>query len=75
MSIEPGYSGQEFMPEALPRIARLRGAGRLPRPGRRRHQRAHGAAGADAGANLLVAGTAVFRDVPGAYQRLVELTS
>ena len=24
MSIEPGYSGQEFMPEALPRIARLR---------------------------------------------------
>ena len=25
MSIEPGYSGQPFMPEALPRIERLRG--------------------------------------------------
>ncbi len=24
MSIHPGYSGQEFMPEALERIARLR---------------------------------------------------
>src|SRR5204862_7780870 len=24
MSIEPGYSGQEFMPEALPRIEQLR---------------------------------------------------
>ena len=24
MSIEPGYSGQEFMPEAVDRIARLR---------------------------------------------------
>jgi pentose-5-phosphate-3-epimerase len=29
----------------------------------------------DAGANLLVAGSAVFRDVPGAYRRLVELTA
>ena len=26
MSIEPGYSGQEFMPEAFDRIARLRDA-------------------------------------------------
>ncbi len=38
MSIEPGYSGQPFMPEALPRIERLRGL--LPAeqadPGRRR---------------------------------------
>ena len=26
MSIHPGYSGQEFMPEAVDRIARLRAA-------------------------------------------------
>jgi ribulose-phosphate 3-epimerase len=75
MSIEPGYSGQEFMPEALPRIGRLRelvdchvqvDGGINERTARQAR---------DAGANLLVAGTAVFRDVPGAYQRLVELVS
>ena len=40
MSIHPGYSGQEFMPEALERIARTaRGAARVgARPGRRRHR-------------------------------------
>ena len=41
MSINPGYSGQRFMPEALPRIRELRGL--LPpdvyRPGRRRRRR------------------------------------
>ena len=47
MSIEPGYSGQEFMPEALPRIEELRfaAAGRRLHPGGRRHlarQRARG---------------------------------
>ena len=75
MSIEPGYSGQEFMPDALPRIARLRelvdchvqvdgGINTQTAPQAR-----------EAGANLLVAGTAVFRDVPDAYRRLVELVS
>jgi ribulose-phosphate 3-epimerase len=76
MSIEPGYSGQEFMPEALPRIRELRG---LLRPGI--HVQVDGGIGNDtvrpahdAGADLLVAGTAIFgrEDLPRAYRRLVQ---
>jgi ribulose-phosphate 3-epimerase len=76
MSIEPGYSGQEFMPEALPRLAELR---RLLRPGI--HVQVDGGIGNDtvrpahdAGADLLVAGTAIFarEDLPRAYRRLVQ---
>ena len=74
MSIEPGYSGQAFMPEALPRLERLRGL--LPESV---HVQVDGGIGADtvaaareAGANLLVAGTAVFgaADVGAAYRKL-----
>ena len=77
MSIHPGYSGQEFMPNALDRIARLRAA--LPRDlpiqvdggiGPDTIRAAH-----DAGASLLVAGSAIFEreDLPRAYRRLVQL--
>jgi ribulose-phosphate 3-epimerase len=76
MSINPGYSGQAFMPDAVGRIARLRAA--LPdsvyiqvdgginndpiRPAY------------DAGARLLVAGSSIFarEDLQGAYRGLVE---
>lgn len=76
MSIEPGYSGQEFQPEALERIARLRDS----LPAEVRVQVDGGVnvetiAGARAaGADLLVAGSAVFwRDDPAAaYRDLVE---
>ena len=75
MSIEPGYSGQAFMPEAVDRIRRLRELVSC-------HVQVDGGIDAqtaprarEAGANLLVAGTAVFRDVPAAYTRLVELTA
>jgi ribulose-phosphate 3-epimerase len=75
MSIEPGYSGQAFRPEALPRIARLRELVDC-------HVQADGGIdertapqAREAGANLLVAGTAVFNDVPTGYTRLVELTT
>src|SRR5918994_4560005 len=76
MSIEPGYSGQEFMPEALPRIVELR---RLLRP--ELHVQVDGGIGPetvraahDAGADLFVAGTAIFgrEDLPRAYRRLVQ---
>ena len=76
MSINPGYSGQEFMLEALGRIAELRR--RLPRE---IHVQVDGGIGPDnvravhdAGADLLVAGTAVFgqEDLTGAYLRLVR---
>jgi ribulose-phosphate 3-epimerase len=76
MSIHPGYSGQEFMPEALERIARLRAllpAGtRVQVDGGINGETARAARGA--GADLLVAGSAVFwNDDPAvAYADLVE---
>jgi ribulose-phosphate 3-epimerase len=77
MSIEPGYSGQAFMPEALGRIERLRAV--LPDG---KHVQVDGGVGAGniprlraAGADLLVAGTSVFgaEDVARAYRELVAL--
>ena len=76
MSIEPGYSGQEFMPEALDRIRVLRSV--LPREV---HVQVDGGIGPenikavrDAGASLFVAGTSIFgrEDLPRAYRRLLE---
>jgi ribulose-phosphate 3-epimerase len=72
MSIHPGYSGQEFMPGALDRIARLRAL--LPADVRVQvdggiHRDTIGAA-RDAGADLLVAGSAIFwNDDPAAAFR------
>jgi ribulose-phosphate 3-epimerase len=76
MSIQPGYSGQAFMPEAVGRITRLRAlldnstyiqvdGGVGPENVRELH---------DAGASLLVAGTSIFgrEDLPRAYRRLVQ---
>ena len=76
MSIHPGFSGQEFMPEALDRIRALRGL--LPEP---MPIQVDGGIGPgtirdayEAGASLFVAGTAIFgrEDLPRAYRRLVE---
>jgi ribulose-phosphate 3-epimerase len=78
MSINPGYSGQAFMPEAFGRIERLRDA--LPGS---MHIQVDGGVGAEnvgrlreAGADLLVAGTSVFGadDIARAYRELVALT-
>lgn len=75
MSINPGYSGQAFMPESLDRIVRLREL--LPSTpiqvdggiGPDNIRAVH-----DAGASLLVTGTAIFghEDLPRAYRRLVQ---
>jgi ribulose-phosphate 3-epimerase len=79
MSIEPGYSGQKFMPEALPRIRELRDA--LPPE---IHVQVDGGVGPDnvravheAGANLLVAGSAIFarEDLAWAYRQLLQALS
>ena len=76
MSIEPGYSGQAFMPEAIGRIERLRNL----LPAEKRIQ-VDGGVGPDniprlrrAGADLLVAGTSVFGadDIAEAYRRLAD---
>ncbi len=74
MSIVPGYSGQPFMVEALPRIERLRSlvdsfvqvdGGITQENVREVH---------DAGADLLVVGSGIFarEDLPRSYRRLVQ---
>jgi ribulose-phosphate 3-epimerase len=77
MSIHPGYSGQAFMPEAIPRVERLRSL--LPEG---KHVQVDGGVGLDnvgqlreAGADLFVAGTSVFGgdDIAASYRALVEL--
>ncbi len=76
MSIHPGYSGQEFMPEAVDRVARLRAL--LPPE---THIQVDGGIDNDnvrsvydAGATLLVAGNSIFarEDLPRSYRRLVQ---
>jgi ribulose-phosphate 3-epimerase len=77
MSIHPGYSGQEFMPDALPRVKRLREL--LPDSV---VIQVDGGIGNDnirdvydAGARLMVAGSSIFarEDLPRSYRRLVQL--
>jgi ribulose-phosphate 3-epimerase len=77
MSIWPGYSGQPYMPESLPRIARLAELVSCP-------IQVDGGVGEDnaralreAGASLFVAGSAVFSgpDPSGAYRRLADLVA
>jgi ribulose-phosphate 3-epimerase len=76
MSVHPGYSGNEFVPESLERVAKLRSLV----PGST-HVQVDGGVGPDnivqlrdAGAELFVAGTAIFgrEDLPRAYRRLVQ---
>jgi ribulose-phosphate 3-epimerase len=76
MSINPGYSGQQFMPEAFGRVRALRKL--LPDDV---YVQVDGGVGPDnvrelylSGANLLVAGTSIFarEDLPRAYRRLVQ---
>ena len=76
MSVHPGYSGQDFIPESIDRVRVLREL--LPQsvqvqvdggvgPGNIRELR-------EAGATLFVAATAIFgrEDLPRAYRRLVQ---
>ena len=76
MSIHPGYSGQEFLPDSLWRIARLRKE--LPSS---LFVQVDGGITAEniadvrkVGADLIVAGSAIFgmEDLPRAYKRLVK---
>ena len=77
MSINPGYSGQAFMPAAFGRVERLRSV--LPEG---KHIQVDGGVGPDniprlreAGADLLVAGTSIFAapDIAAAYRELAAL--
>ncbi len=76
MSIQPGYSGQEFMDGSLERIARTRAA--LPDTiqvqvdGGIDNENVRPVY--DAGATLIVAGSSIFQreDLPRSYRRLVQ---
>jgi ribulose-phosphate 3-epimerase len=77
MSIWPGYSGQAFMPEALGRVARLSELVSCPIQvdggvGERKARDLR-----EAGARLLVAGSAIFADPDpaAAYRRIVAAAS
>jgi ribulose-phosphate 3-epimerase len=76
MAIHPGYSGQQFIPETIGRVQRLRASLADGTP-----IQVDGGVGPDnireiydAGATLFVAGTAIFgrEDLPRAYRRLVQ---
>jgi ribulose-phosphate 3-epimerase len=76
MSIHPGYSGQDFMPESLDRLRELRWLAPenvfVQVDGGIDQENARDAH--EAGADLLVAGSAIFdrEDLPRAYRRLVQ---
>src|SRR5262245_41703134 len=76
MSIHPGYSGQEFMPESLERIRGLR-----EQLAKKIFVQVDGGIGEEniadvrrAGASMAVAGTSIFgrEDYPRAYRQLVK---
>jgi len=83
MSVNPGFGGQSFIPETLPRIANMRKI--LDDRGLSAELEVDGGINADnapdivkAGANVLVAGNSVFRAEEGisrALQRLREATA
>ncbi|MBP5182547.1 MAG: ribulose-phosphate 3-epimerase [Lentisphaeria bacterium] len=78
MSVEPGFGGQSFMSEVVPKIAQIRKMADRVNPAL--HVEVDG--GIDgktvnqvvpAGANMLVAGTAVFRAPDGAQAAIARL--
>jgi ribulose-phosphate 3-epimerase len=76
MSIEPGYSGQAFMPDALGRIAEVSSLVDVPIQVDGGIGEENAAAVRAAGATLLVAGSAVFGDPDpaAAYRRLAAVS-
>jgi ribulose-phosphate 3-epimerase len=76
MSIHPGYSGQAFMPEAFARIAELRRLVDVPIQVDGGVGEENAGAIREAGARLLVAGSAVFgADPAAAYGRICAAAS
>lgn len=80
MTVEPGFGGQSFMPEMLMKIRTIReGIKKLPK---NIHLEVDGGIDgknvfkvAEAGANMLVAGTSVFRAPDGAEAAIRQLKS
>jgi ribulose-phosphate 3-epimerase len=77
MSIHPGYSGQAFMPAALDRIAELHGLVDVPVQVDGGVGEVNAGAIREAGASLLVCGSAIFADPDPAraYERILDASS
>ncbi|OPZ31540.1 MAG: Ribulose-phosphate 3-epimerase [Lentisphaerae bacterium ADurb.BinA184] len=78
MTVEPGFGGQAFMAEMLPKIRAIRAM--IDAGGRAVHLEVDGGINATtardgiaAGANVLVAGTSVFRSADGARKAIRQL--
>lgn len=79
MTVNPGFGGQSFLPESLPKIRSLRKL--LEEAGRPVDIQVDGgineetlSAVLEAGANIIVAGSAVFgEDIPGRVERLTGM--
>ena len=78
MSVEPGFGGQSFMAEVVPKVAELRAMANQVNP--RIHIEIDGGIGGETapvvvakGANMLVAGTSVFRAPDGAEAAIQRL--
>jgi len=80
MTVEPGFGGQSFMADMMPKVKELRQ--RIDASGRKIHLELDGGITAGtvgqalaAGANMLVAGTSVFRAPEGAAAAIAKLKS
>ena len=78
MTVNPGFGGQAYIATMEPKVAgaappRARGRPRRRRRGRRRHRPVTIQGAAAAGANVLVAGSALYRDAEGLAHAVTEL--
>jgi len=78
MTVEPGFGGQSFMQNMMPKVAAIRQ--QINRCGRPVHLEVDGGLdattvveAASAGANMIVAGTSVFRNPAGMQRAIAEL--
>ncbi|QSH40305.1 ribulose-phosphate 3-epimerase [Lentisphaerota bacterium ZTH] len=80
MTVEPGFGGQSFMQDMMPKVKAIRDE--IKRRGLKVHIEVDGGIASDtvetaakAGANMMVAGTSVFRNPAGALKAISELHS
>jgi ribulose-phosphate 3-epimerase len=79
MSVEPGFGGQQFLPDVLPKVTRIRSA--LPKPARLAIDGGIGRSTihrcAEAGADVFVAGSAIFDETnyAAAIKELADLAA
>ncbi|MCP3968557.1 MAG: ribulose-phosphate 3-epimerase [Lentisphaerae bacterium] len=78
MTVEPGFGGQSFMLDMMPKVTAIREE--IKRRGLQVHLQVDGGIAADtveiaakAGANMMVAGTSVFRNPGGAEKAITQL--